>query len=136
MKRRKGLSAQEAEPTMVRAAVVAVLGLLATVGVSWAAELDKDTIGAIVGVVLVVVPLVQGWWTRRAVTANRKVALRVTTSGAVVAGDASTLPTGLEVETPIRDGYVELAPGIAAGGPAPVATVPIDPALVAPASGG
>lgn len=131
MDRHRKLSTKESEPALVRGVVLAVLGLLATLGVSWGANVDKETLGAIVGFVVVVMPLVQGLWTRFAVTSNKKVVAQVTSDGAVVAGDASTLPTGLELETPMRDGYVELAPGVAAGGRAPVAAVPVNPALLA-----
>ena len=64
------------EPALVRGFVVSVLSLLAALGVSWAADVDKETIGAIVGVAAVVVPLVQAWWTRRAVTPAEKAILR------------------------------------------------------------
>jgi hypothetical protein len=60
------------EPALIRGAVVGVLSLLAALGFSWAADVDKETIGAIVGVAAVVVPLVQAWWTRRAVTPARE----------------------------------------------------------------
>lgn len=115
---------------MLRGVVVAVLGLLATLGVSWAAELDKETIGAIVTVLVFVVPLVQAWWTRRAVTSNRKIVSRVTTAGEVVAGDASVLPTGTQLETPVREGWADVAPGVAVGGAFPVAAAPVDPQLI------
>ena len=64
------------EPALIRGAVVSVLSLLAALGVSWAADVDKETIGAIVGVAAVVVPLVQAWWTRRAVTPSRAIPRR------------------------------------------------------------
>ncbi len=117
----KRLSARESEPAMIRGVVVAVLGLLTTLGVSWAAELDKDTIGAIVTVLVVLVPLAQALWTRFAVTANRKIVSRVTSRGTVVAGDAAAAPTGRPLEV------------VDTGATPAVAPVRIDPSLVDPA---
>lgn len=120
MERHRKLSTKESEPALVRGVVLAVLGLLATLGVSWAANVDKETLGAIVGFVVVVMPLVQGLWTRFAVTSNKKVVLQVTGEGAVVAGDAATAPTGAAVPLEHTVAGAELA------GP-----VRVDPTLVA-----
>lgn len=94
MNKHKGLRKSQTEPSMIRAGVVAVLGLLASLGFSWAAHVDKGTLTAIVAVITVLLPLLQGAWTRFAVTANAKVVSRVTTDGHVVAGEAALAPTG------------------------------------------
>lgn len=97
MSKHKGLRKTQTEPSMIRAAVVAVLGLLASLGFSWAAHVDKGTLTAIVTVITVLLPIVQGIWTRYAVTANAKVVARVTTDGHVVAGEAALAPTGSRI---------------------------------------
>lgn len=66
--RHKVREVRRAEPAMIRGAVVAVLGLLATLGFTWAEDVSKETIGYIVAVGVVVIPLVQAAWTRFAVT--------------------------------------------------------------------
>jgi hypothetical protein len=74
---------------------VAILSLLASAGVAWAAEPSKETIAALVTVAAVVIPLIQALWTRFAVTANPKVIARLSTStGNVIAGPAAAAPTG------------------------------------------
>lgn len=82
------------EPTRVRGLIVAGLGLLTTLGVGWAADVDKDVILAVATALSVVGPLVQAWWTRRAVVPAGAVVAQVTQGGAVVAGDAALAPTG------------------------------------------
>lgn len=118
MPKNKKLPATKTEPTLIRGAVVAVLSLLAALGVGWAADVSKDTIASIVVVASVLIPLVQAVWTRYAVTANAKVLARVSTSsGQVVAGDASTTVTGEALRVH----------GV--GGP-PLVTAPVDPELL------
>lgn len=86
----------KAEPAMVRAITVA-LALLASLGFSWAADVDPDTIVLLALVLPPLAAVAQGLWTRYAVTANAKVVARVTTQGQVVAGDAAVIPTGTEL---------------------------------------
>lgn len=121
MSKHKRLTTKQAEPAVTRGVVVAVLGLLTTLGFSWAADVSKEAIGYIVVIATVLVPVLQGMWTRVAVTANRKVIARTTTDGRVVAGDASTVPTGEELD---------VAPGPVTGLPA-VQPVAVDPRLIA-----
>lgn len=114
-----GLALPEAEPAVVRGIVVG-LALLASLGISWAADVDADTITLWALVVGPLIPVAQALWTRYGVTANAKVVARVSTStGTVVAGDAAAEPTGeqLPVASP------------AAGAPAGVA-VTVRPELV------
>lgn len=87
----------EANPAMVRAVTVAV-AFLASLGIGWAANVDGDTIATWAIVAGVVLPILQGLWTRYVVTPNVKVLARVTTDGRVVAGDAAVEPTGTEVD--------------------------------------
>ena len=72
-KRKKPIT--KTEPALIRGAVVGVLSLLAALGVSWAADVDKETIGAIVAIAAVAIPLAQAWWTRRAVVPAEQVAI-------------------------------------------------------------
>lgn len=81
-------------PAVVRSVVVAVLGLLATLGVGWAADVPGEVVDALVTLLVVLGPVVAGLWIRFGVTPNAKVVSRVTTDGNVVAGDASTVVTG------------------------------------------
>lgn len=112
------LPATKTEPALVRGVVIAVLSLLATLGVGWAADVSKDTIASIVLVASVLIPLIQAAWTRYAVTANAKVLARVaTSSGQVVAGDASTVVTGEVLRVHDEVG-------------ASVVTAPVDPGLL------
>lgn len=114
------LPVTRAEPALVRGVIVAVLGLLATLGVSWAADVSKETIGYLVGVGVVVVPLAQALWTRYGVVAAAKVVARLSTStGTVVAGEAASAPTGRVLLT---------APAAASGAEAVV--VAPDPTLL------
>lgn len=107
---RKGLTLPQAEPAMVRAIVVALL-LLASLGFSWAADVDPETITAWAVALGFLVPILQGLWTRYGSTANAKVVARVTTGGQVVAGDAAVIPTGTELavrttRAPMSDGTI------------------------------
>lgn len=96
---RKHLPHTKTEPAVTRGAVVAALTLLSGLGVTWAGDLDRDQIAALAVVGSILVPLLQGLWTRFAVTANAKVIARVTTGGGVVAGDAAVSPTGSALPT-------------------------------------
>lgn len=99
-RQRRAVPVTTSEPAMIRAAVVAVLGLLSALGVSWATDVSKDTLGVIVGVLVVAVPLLQGLWTRYGVVARGLVLARFSArTGAVVAGEASTAPTGAPLDT-------------------------------------
>lgn len=95
--RRKRLTRTQTEPALVRAGIVSVLGLLAGLGVGWAADVNDATIGHLALAWIVLAPLVQGWWTRHGVTAARAVLAWVTTRGQVVAGDASERETGTQL---------------------------------------
>lgn len=111
------LTRLDREPLAIRAAVTAAVTAVVHVAVTLGLPLDQAAelaIGGAVDAVGLVVLLV---WTRPAVTANAKVIARVTTEGAVVAGDASTTPTGTIIP--------------ATGGINPVAEVPVKPGLVA-----
>ncbi len=90
--RRVNLPKTATEPAMVRGLVVAVLALLGGIGVTWAADVDKKTIGLIASVITALIPLAQALWTRYAVTPNAVVALRVSLeTGHVVPGPAASI---------------------------------------------
>lgn len=111
MSRHRGVSTLQAEPAMVRAVTVALV-LAGSLGFTWAADVNADTVTALAIALGFLVPLVQGVWTRYAVTANAKVVARVSTStGTVVAGDAAVAPTGTELA--VRDNPGDLqAPAV------------------------
>lgn len=88
------ISPVEGNPSVIRSAVVAVLTLLAALGVTWAGDVDEATVSAVVTLLAVLAPLAAGLWVRFGVTPNAKVVSRVTTAGDVVAGDAAVAETG------------------------------------------
>lgn len=113
------LSKTKTEPALYRGVVVAVLTLLASLGVSWAADPDRETIAALVALAAVTVPLLQAVWTRYAVTPVAKVVARVSTStGRVVAGEAATIQTGATVPVTVEPSGTLSA------------VAPVDPALL------
>jgi ABC-type molybdate transport system permease subunit len=95
-----GLSRLRTEPALVRSVVVAVVVLAGALGVSAVADVDDDTIDAIVTLIAVVGPVVAGLWTRFGVTPNGVVVAQVdSSSGTVVAGDAAAIATGSVIAT-------------------------------------
>lgn len=108
----KKLPKTATEPALIRGFIVAVLSLLTTLGVSWAADVDKETIGTLVAIAVFVIPILQALWTRYAVTANSKVVARVSVSqDAVVAGDAAEVATGQVLEVfDVGDGEKTMQP--------------------------
>lgn len=108
--KRKKITTRKAEPAMIRAGVVAVLGLLATLGFQWA-NVDNATLEKIVVAAVVLVPLAQGLWTRYGVVARGLVLARLSPStGVVVAGEAATARTDMPLPAAIaRDGGAVLA---------------------------
>lgn len=113
------LSLVERQPVAVRAAVIAVVVALVHVAVAlgW---ITTDQEATIVGAVDAIAAVVAILWARAAVTPNAKVVARVTTGGEVVAGDASTVPTGETLEA------ISPSPGSL-----PEVNVPVDPARLA-----
>lgn len=109
----RSLSTTQADPAMVRAIVVAVFVLLAALGIGWAADPSPELVGALVVLGAPLVALMQGLWTRYAVTANAKVIARVTTAGDVVAGDAAAQPTGAGLSVYSGDAVNGAAPTVA-----------------------
>lgn len=124
----------KAEPALVRAVTVA-LAFLASLGVSWAADVDKGTVTTIAVVLGVLLPILQGLWTRYVVTPKAQVLAQVTASGRVIAGDAAVEPTGTEVDQPkVRHQGTSEHP-VRYSGPAPtIAAVAVKPELVRPAA--
>jgi hypothetical protein len=112
------LSLTERQPIAVKAAVIGLLtALLHVLVVTGVVPVDAEDsiaglIDAIGATILVVLSI-------RAVTPNAKVVTRVTTRGTVVAGEASTAPTGAPVEL-----------GAAHGTGDPVALAPVDARLL------
>lgn len=93
------LSFRKANPALVRGLVVAVIGLLASFGLVRADVLDEAQLGYVVMIGTVVLPILQGLWTRYGVTPNAKVVAQVTAAGDVVAGDAAAITTGSVIAT-------------------------------------
>lgn len=99
------------QPALMRGAVVAVLGLLASLGVGWAADVDKETVAAAAVLLSTLLPLAQAWWTRRAVTPATEVLAYVAADGAAVAGQAAAELTGEPLPVSYDGGaYVVTAP--------------------------
>ena len=104
------------EPALVRGLTVA-LAMLASVGVGWAADVPNEDIALWASVLVVVIPIAQALWTRYVVTPRRLVVAQVTPDGAhVIAGDASSVPTGKPVALLDEDD-----PGVATTAVVPVA---------------
>lgn len=118
--KRNTLTLTEKQPVAVYAAIVgaltAVVHVLVVTGV-----IPVDAEQAVAGAVDAVGALVLVVVAARAVTPNAKVVTQVTTDGDVVAGDASTVPTGRRVEVAPSDTEVN---------PVPVASAPVNPLLV------
>lgn len=83
------------DPAVVRAAITAVVGLAASLGYSLAAGGDKafEVYVAIAGILAIV----QGFWTRSAVTPNAKVAAALAPDGRLIAGPATDVADGNQV---------------------------------------
>lgn len=114
------LTPAQRNPVAVRAAAVAAVTAIVHVGVVTGlvpAEVEEPIAGAVDAVGLLALVL----WARAGVTPNAKVIARVTTTGAVVAGDAASTPTGTELT---------VAPY--AGAPVTTAPLIVKPALVDP----
>lgn len=90
------------EPAVKRGVIIAVLTLLASLGIGWAADPSAETIGAIATVAGFLVPILQGLWTRFAVTPNAQVLAQVKPSGEVVAGEAAPVTTGAPVAVSVE----------------------------------
>lgn len=93
------LTATQREPLLIRAAVTAAVAAVVHVGVvlgilpiSEDAEAGVATAVDAVGLVVLLV------WARPALVPAAKVIARVTNAGEVVAGEASVVPTGSELE--------------------------------------
>lgn len=83
------------EPALLRAVVLAVVGVLAL----WGLDLTEwgDRVVNSWTLLFPVLFLVQGWWTRSSVSPAAAVVEEVRPNGDVVAGPASPLPTGTVV---------------------------------------
>lgn len=84
------------EPALLRAVVLAVVGVLAL----WGLDLTEwgDRIVNSWTLLFPVLFLVQGWWTRGVVTPQNAVVETVDEHGTHLAGPASPLPTGSVVQ--------------------------------------
>jgi uncharacterized membrane protein len=90
MKRTGWAWLQYAEPARLRAMWVALVALLGTIGVTVSSDLD-GTVGAIIGVVAVLLPVLQGEWTRASVYSpeTHELAVRMAANGTYPPGDAA-----------------------------------------------
>lgn len=83
------------EPALLRAVLVAIAVVLGTVGLDATDAFERVNVAW--AALFAVFPLVQGWWTRTAVTPNAAVVEQVKPSGVIVAGPANEK---------VRDGVV------------------------------
>lgn len=83
------------EPALLRAVLAAAVVVATAIGLDISDVTGRVDVAwtAIFGVL----PLLQGWWTRSAVTPAAAVVEEVRPNGVVVAGPASPLPTGTPV---------------------------------------
>jgi hypothetical protein len=90
MKRTGWAWLQYAEPARLRAVWVALVALLGTIGVTLSTEVDAD-VGAIIGAIAVLLPVLQGEWTRASVYSpeTHEVALRIASEGGYQPGDTA-----------------------------------------------
>lgn len=93
-KRRRAEPKSKPQPALIRGVIVAVLGLLASLGVGWAADVDRETIAATAVLLSTLLPLAQAWWTRRAVVPRESTLAYMTAEGTPVAGAAARERTG------------------------------------------
>lgn len=93
------------EPALLRAVVLAVVGVLAL----WGLDLTEwgDRVVNSWTLLFPVLFLVQGWWTRSSVTPAAAVVEEVRPNGEIVAGPASPLPTGSVVQKADTDPMFE-----------------------------
>jgi hypothetical protein len=118
---RPQLPVTRTEPALTRGAVVSALGALASLGVWGFADLSAKQIGTIATVAVVVVPLVQAWWTRYGVVAVDKVLLRLSSSrGVVVAGKGAAAPTGTVIPLELHAGGSLVVPPLTVARDLPV----------------
>lgn len=80
------------EPTLARAIVMTVVLVAGLVGLNLTEVGDAVVTGWTA--IFALFPLIQGWWTRPAVTANAKVEIAKEEDGTLIAGPASPLPDG------------------------------------------
>jgi hypothetical protein len=81
------------EPALLRAILVAAVIVAGTVGVNIADVADRIDLAWTA--IFAVIPLVQAWWTRTAVTPKGAVVEQATPDGVVIAGEANDrLPDG------------------------------------------
>jgi hypothetical protein len=85
------------EPAVWRGLIVAIVALLGSIGVAISPGLPD----ALIGFIVVAVPLVQALWTRPAVTANARVSVYVpdpvNNPQIVEAGEATTTASNAEI---------------------------------------
>lgn len=93
------------EPALLRAILAALAVVLLAVGIDLTDVFGKVEVAwtAVFGVL----PLIQGWWTRTAVSPASRVVETVNVDGAHLAGPASPLPTGTVVPPVERDTMFE-----------------------------
>jgi len=90
------------EPALFRGIILAVVGLLGTLGIVIAPQVPDSLLGFLIAVLA----LVQAIWTRQAVTPNAKVAVSVpdpvNAPQTVAAGDAVTTATSRDIVSAAR----------------------------------
>ena len=95
------------EPALVRSVAAFIVLVASNIGLNITDEANQAVTVVLAGLALV--PLLQGWWTRQAVTPNAKVVEHIETAPAglpdiVVAGEANELvETGVAIR--VRDAH-------------------------------
>jgi hypothetical protein len=81
------------EPALVRGVVTAIV----SVALIWGLDLTDlgDKVNETANIIGALLPLLQAWWTRSAVTPTAQVVRKEEADGAIVAGPAAPEPTGL-----------------------------------------
>lgn len=84
------------EPALVRGIVTAIV----SVALIWGLDLTDlgDKVNETANIIGVLLPLLQAWWTRSAVTPSAQVVAKQEPNGELVAGVGSLFPT----DTPVR----------------------------------
>lgn len=80
------------EPALVRGVIFALVYVIGIVGFN-VTDVGEKIVGAWTAI-FAVLPLIQAWWTRSAVTPSSTVVASVALDGQVEAGPASPVPTG------------------------------------------
>lgn len=103
------------EPSVLAGTATAVVTAALALLVSFGLGLTDDQQKAILGFVAVVAPIIGAFIVRSRVTPNAKVVETVNPDGTRVAGEASPLPTGTEIQPGTTNGMGDTGPELRGG---------------------